>query len=506
MKLIKFCGINILLYFISILPCFLMLKSCKTVIFGSFNMQIFGITKYNRNEAMVYMKMILTRYDVIFLQEIREKRHNNDLISIEKVLMEINHEDEFGSQYKIILSKRLGRSNSKEVYAYIYNNKIVSISSYGTLIDKSDEFEREPFIANIKIDESMEVSLVGIHIKPDDALNEMNYLHNSIEKYKKFLSPNIIILGDFNADCTYMSSDDWKNVKFKQDNNYTWLINDNEDTTVNENTHCAYDRIIVTNTFNVKMASVFNFEREYQISNELIIERYDILLLQEIREKQGNGLISIEKLIIEMNRNNADQYGLYLSKEIGRTRSKEAYAFVYKKDIFKLENAKIHNDVNDKFEREPIIAVFSLIEVPYVINLIGIHIKPDDVINEINELYNIIESENLIYDKNTIILGDLNADCKYLKSKDWADVKIYHDKSYKWLISSNEDTTVSDSTFCAYDRIIVSLPIKIDYYNIYNFQKEFDLDIDKAKAISDHYPVEVAVKLDECLIGKLKCN
>lgn len=42
---------------------------------------------------------------------------------------------------------------------------------------------------------------------------------------------NIMILGDFNADGSYVSNRDMKTIRIREDENFHWLIGDNVDTT-----------------------------------------------------------------------------------------------------------------------------------------------------------------------------------------------------------------------------------------------------------------------------------
>ncbi|MBN3303828.1 PMM2 Phosphomannomutase, partial [Amia calva] len=57
--------------------------------------------------------------------------------------------------------------------------------------------------------------------------------------------PNILLLGDFNADCNYVLPSDWEKIRLHTDSQYAWLLPNSVDTTVG-NTHCAYDRIVAS--------------------------------------------------------------------------------------------------------------------------------------------------------------------------------------------------------------------------------------------------------------------
>lgn len=53
-----------------------------------------------------------------------------------------------------------------------------------------------------------------------------------------------MILGDLNAGCSYVTIKGWRAVRLRSDPKFRWLIGDEQDTTVREKTHCAYDRSV----------------------------------------------------------------------------------------------------------------------------------------------------------------------------------------------------------------------------------------------------------------------
>lgn len=58
-----------------------------------------------------------------------------------------------------------------------------------------------------------------------------------------------MILGDFNADGSYVSNRDMKNIRIRSDKNFHWLIGDDVDTTAsNRNSH-TYDRSTPANAW-----------------------------------------------------------------------------------------------------------------------------------------------------------------------------------------------------------------------------------------------------------------
>jgi len=89
--------------------------------------------------------------------------------------------------------------------------------------------------------------LVGVHTDPDDAVSEMEALvdvHAAVQRH--WNTDNILILGDLNADCSYASGRARKRLRLRTDQRFSWLIDDDVDTTTT-NSHCAYDRCALCN-------------------------------------------------------------------------------------------------------------------------------------------------------------------------------------------------------------------------------------------------------------------
>lgn len=58
------------------------------------------------------------------------------------------------------------------------------------------------------------------------------------------IAKNVVILGDLNAGCSYVTARGWRALRLRTDPKFHWLIGDEEDTTVREKTRCAYDRSV----------------------------------------------------------------------------------------------------------------------------------------------------------------------------------------------------------------------------------------------------------------------
>ncbi|XP_073323614.1 uncharacterized protein [Pagrus major] len=105
-------------------------------------------------------------------------------------------------------------------------------------------------------------------------------------------------------------------------------------------------------------------------------------------------------------------------------------------------------------------------------------------------------------DKQKImILGDFNADGRYLSKKKKEKIRICS-AHYHWLIEDDVDTTSSNFNDHTYDRIVVYGQTMLNAIvpgsaKSFNFQREFKLTDEETLSISDHYPVEVELKTDQ---------
>lgn len=62
------------------------------------------------------------------------------------------------------------------------------------------------------------------------------------------LFQNVFIVGDLNADCSYLSNKKRKQLKLVKDEEYKWIFPDGMDTTVGKK-DCNYDKLVSTLNF-----------------------------------------------------------------------------------------------------------------------------------------------------------------------------------------------------------------------------------------------------------------
>ncbi|GAB5466580.1 MAG: hypothetical protein Kapaf2KO_20160 [Candidatus Kapaibacteriales bacterium] len=158
-----------------------------TLRIASFNIQVFGVAKMKRPEVVNSLIRIIDNFDIVAIQEIRDK--SGEGISM---LMDI-----LGSDWDYSKSKPIGRSRSKEQYAFIYRVDKVSSSNCQTWPDPKDLLHREPHICDFISSSGFKFTIINIHTDPDIVDQEINVLDDVYLDYSD--KENLILLGDFNA-------------------------------------------------------------------------------------------------------------------------------------------------------------------------------------------------------------------------------------------------------------------------------------------------------------------
>lgn len=243
---------------------------------AAFNIQIFGQSKAAKEDVMDVLAQTIRRYDIVGIQEIRDASGT----SLPKLVDRINAEtDENGNpyNYNYVVSDRLGRSTSKEQYAYIYDKNTVYAASEPLVYpepDGTDPFEREPYMVTFRSNSgTFDAVFILIHTKPDDAGNEIDELDDVIQYAKTIYKDqeNYIVMGDFNADGSYFNESGDSALKSDE---YVWLIGNDEVTTTKTNN--TYDRIVITKSlapYFTNSSGVFNYSAEYGLNET---QTYDV--------------------------------------------------------------------------------------------------------------------------------------------------------------------------------------------------------------------------------------
>ncbi|XP_074057219.1 deoxyribonuclease-1-like 1 [Macrotis lagotis] len=225
-----------------------------------------------------------------------------------------------------------------------------------------------------------------------------------------------------------------------------------------------------------------------------ILARCDITVLQEVVDTSGD---AIPLLLRDLNRfDDSGPYESLCSPLLGRSTYMEKYVYIYRSKKTKVLDSYMYNDEKDEFAREPFVAQFSLpSKVLPKLALVPLHTTPKDVATELDALYVVFLNVSQHWQsEDMILLGDFNADCSSLSKKRQLELLLRTKPGFDWKIRDGEDTTVRDSTHCAYDRIVVHgerCQGLVKRAGVFKFPECFQLPEAKALNISDHYPVEI---------------
>jgi deoxyribonuclease-1-like protein len=232
---------------------------------AAFNIQVFGKSKRGKPEVMEVLVDVAREFDVMLVQEIRDSSGETAPAYLEL----INGE---GASYAYVESERLGRTTSKETYAIYWDTETVEYleGSAHVYNDTDDVFEREPYVASFRSG-GFDFTLVGVHVKPDDADNEIGNLTAVVASVLES-DPDerdVIVMGDFNADGGYFDEDGPSPFKGVD---YHWVIENSYDTMTK--TDWTYDRIVLLNgtylgEYVAGSCTVFYFDAAYGLGQEL---------------------------------------------------------------------------------------------------------------------------------------------------------------------------------------------------------------------------------------------
>lgn len=258
---------------------------------ATFNIKVFGDTKMGKENVVTELVEIFYRYDMVAVQEIKDIDQevpyqflgalNKPLLNQSENNTENNTEDNTTSEvekWMMVLSNRTGIQdddiNSQEQYAFYYRSTVFRALDNGVLYNDSanDSFQREPLIARFMLlnlqgnDTGTELTFINIHTKPTLAVEEMTALGEVVSwSQANGGGGNVVLLGDFNADCSYASYNELVQLPISTEN-FTWLIPDDADTTVGDS-RCAYDRIVTTGDLDGRLTGQWGVDEEISSSD-----------------------------------------------------------------------------------------------------------------------------------------------------------------------------------------------------------------------------------------------
>jgi deoxyribonuclease-1-like protein len=173
---------------------------------GSYNIQVFGESKGAKPQVMQALAHLVRMFDVIAIQEIRTQ---NDYF-IDNFLRTYVNQPGL-PPYDRRVGRRLGRTNSTEQYAFLYNTATVEVNPQVvfTMEDPNDLLHREPMVAMFRAkqappEQAFTFILMNVHTDPDEAKQELDALAQAYTAVQRMpiggsTEDDIILLGDLNT-------------------------------------------------------------------------------------------------------------------------------------------------------------------------------------------------------------------------------------------------------------------------------------------------------------------
>ncbi|XP_007577587.1 deoxyribonuclease-1-like isoform X2 [Poecilia formosa] len=245
---------------------------------AAFNAKKLGLRKVKNTKVCKYLIKIISQYSIVFILEVMDKTGKAMEMLLEKLRAVCD-------KYEMVCSSALGRNGYKEKFVCFYREDEVELTDQHQYEDNQpgdeDAFAREPLILRFYCPTTVakDLVLIPVHTQPNDAEKELDELHDVVKTMRrKWKSPNIMVLGDFNAAGSYLSKKKKKVIRISSPPFY-WLIDDTADTTTHSNKH-AYDRIVVytkkmQNTIVPNSAKPFNFQREFRLNKKVALSVSD---------------------------------------------------------------------------------------------------------------------------------------------------------------------------------------------------------------------------------------
>jgi endonuclease/exonuclease/phosphatase family metal-dependent hydrolase len=255
----------------------LALGTCISAVrIGSFNLHQYGSKKSANAPLTNTIAEIISEFDLAIIQEISDVSLKAPYVLFD-ALNAISKDP-----YTMYLSDRAGRSATKEQFIFFNREATSGIEQVETYMfdDVDDLFERPPFIGTFKVKKPGKsgvklFTVMDVHLRPNAAYQELLDMRHVIEDFitkhpqyfdqtssslqealdqnvvgatadnKPSLKTNhpILIVGDYNADCTYISATRQASLQAIDYVDFDWVITNEVKTNTRQT--CTYDRILI---------------------------------------------------------------------------------------------------------------------------------------------------------------------------------------------------------------------------------------------------------------------
>ncbi|XP_022796297.1 deoxyribonuclease-1-like [Stylophora pistillata] len=116
--------------------------------------------------------------------------------------------------------------------------------------------------------DASDFAMAAIRTFTNDAKSEIDHLvdvYNDI--VQRWTLEDVMILGDLNAGCNYVTKSDWGKIRLATDKRFYWLISDLMDITKGKS-DCPYDKYNMIRGIFPDSAHVFNYKKAYGLTQD----------------------------------------------------------------------------------------------------------------------------------------------------------------------------------------------------------------------------------------------
>ena len=260
----------------------------NTIRIASFNIQVFGTSKASKPNVMEILAQVVRKFDLVAIQELR----TTDETVMQSFLSRINTT---GRAYNYVVGPRLGRTNSKEQYVFVFDTQRIEIdsSSLTTLPDPQDLLHREPLAARFRTKVTPETNaftfiLVNIHTDPDETKTELDALgdlYPLVQQKNPWAEDDVILLGDLNVNNKRLG-------KLGALPDITYTVHGGP---TNTRQTKSYDNIVFSRTPTTEFtgqSGIVNLQQEFQLSQEQALKVSDHYpIWAEFTVTEGGGTV-----------------------------------------------------------------------------------------------------------------------------------------------------------------------------------------------------------------------
>jgi Endonuclease/Exonuclease/phosphatase family. len=220
-----------------------------------------------------------------------------------------------------------------------------------------------------------------------------------------------------------------------------------------------------------------------------VLRNFDVIAIQEVRAANQDVVL---ELVNQLNAGGKYHYDYVLGPRLGRTASKEQYAYIFDMASIEVDRNQLYTleDKDDLLHREPLVGWFRARLAPgqsqlaFTFSLVNVHTDPDEVDRELDVMDDVLFAVqgDSRHEDDTILLGDFNVNDRNLR-------QLGKVNGLAWVVSNTPTNTRGSAQYDNIFFLRAPTPEFTGRGGVYDYLRQFNLSIDQALKVSDHLPV-----------------